>query len=285
MGQFIRATQILVSIALGSLVAGCGLGANSTPSTLLKDLSVDAAPVEPESTPTGSIESASSLTTPEQAEAVAAPQTDYFREAVNRAMSAVAIGQSAQSTEDWQLAVGRWQQAITLMGQVPATDPNHAQAQTKVQEYQQNLAAAQQRATDRPEPPMAIATPVLEPGLVAQIPIQTRRGGTPVVTVTLQGQRGSQAFPMLFDTGATGTLITAAMAQEVGAVMIGETQAKIADGSVVTLPIAYIDALEVGGLRKTSMRVAVGGSVGLLGQDVYGEYGIALGSHVINLHR
>lgn len=90
---------------------------------------------------------------------------------------------------------------------------------------------------------------------------------------------------MLFDTGATGTLITAAMAQDVGAVVIGETQVKIADGSVVTLPIAYIDALEVGGLRKTSMRVAVGGSVGLLGQDVYGQYGIALGSHVINLHR
>lgn len=92
-------------------------------------------------------------------------------------MSAVAIGQSAQSTDDWQLAVGRWQQAVNLMGQVPSSHPNHAQAQSKVQEYRQHLAAAQQRAAGRPEPPpTAIAPPVLEPGLVAQIPIQDRRG-------------------------------------------------------------------------------------------------------------
>ena len=90
---------------------------------------------------------------------------------------------------------------------------------------------------------------------------------------------------MLFDTGATGTLITSAMAEEVGVVIVGSTQAKIADGSIVDLPIGYVDVIEVGGLRKTSMTVAIGGSVGLLGQDIYGEFGIAMGSHVINLHK
>ncbi|HIK44787.1 MAG TPA: retroviral-like aspartic protease family protein [Leptolyngbyaceae cyanobacterium M65_K2018_010] len=213
-------------------------------------------------------------------------QPPYFREAVNRATSAVAIGQSAQSQEDWQLAASRWQQAIQLMQRVPASSAEYAQAQGKVQEYQQHLAVAQRRATGQPvPPPRSPVAPAPAKGLVAQIPIQERRGGTPVVIVTLEGQQGKQSFPMLFDTGATGTLITADMAQAIGVVVIGETQAKIADGSVITLPVGYVDGLEVGGLRKQALLVAIGGSVGLLGQDVYGEYGIALGSQVIHLHQ
>jgi predicted aspartyl protease len=217
--------------------------------------------------------------------AAATPQTDYFREATNRATSAVVIGQSAQSQADWQLAVGRWQQAIALMQRVPADSPNYAQAQTKVKEYQQSLVAAQQRAEDQPAIAATDPAPVAPNGLVAQIPIQERRGGIPVVEVTLQGQRGRHRFPMMFDTGASGTLITAEMAEQIGVVVVGRTQAKVADGSTVELPIGYVDELEVGGLRKTAMLVAIGGSVGLLGQDVYGEFGIAVGSTMINLHQ
>ncbi|QQE63397.1 hypothetical protein GFS31_00620 [Leptolyngbya sp. BL0902] len=215
----------------------------------------------------------------------AASATDYFREGMNRATSAVVLGQSAQSPADWQLAASRWQQAIDLMQQVPPDSPNHAQAQAKAQEYRRNLAAAQQRASGQVAAPVS-AEPVAPPdGLVAQIPILERRGGIPMVEVTLQGQNGVHRFPMMFDTGASGTLITAEMAQQIGVVITGSTQVKIADGSTVNLPIGYVDFIEVGGLRKTSMIVAVGGSVGLLGQDVYGEFGIALGSHMINLHQ
>jgi predicted aspartyl protease len=213
---------------------------------------------------------------------------DSFREAVNRATSAVAIGQSAQSKADWQLAASRWQQAIALMDQVPSSSPNSAQAQTKAQEYKQHLAAAQNRATGSIAPAAAL-TPApkaaLPAGLVAQIPIQRRQGGTPIVSVTLRGSSGTQTFPMLFDTGATGTLVTVEMDQAVGATIVGTTQARIADGSVVSLPIAYVDAVELGGLRREQVIVAIGGSYGLLGQDIYGEYGIAIGSHQINLHQ
>ena len=80
-------------------------------------------------------------------------------------------------------------------------------------------------------------------------------------------------------------LITPEMAQAVGVVVVGQTQARIADGSVVTLPIGYVDAVELGGLRREKVKVAIGGSYGLLGQDIYGEYGIAIGSHLINLHK
>lgn len=230
----------------------------------------------------------SAVTEPPPAAPAAPPPTvDSFREAVNRATSAVAIGQSAQSTNDWELAASRWQQAIALMEQVPTTSPNHAQAQTKVKEYQQNLAAAQRRATGNivPAASPAPTTASLPAGLAAQIPIQRRQGGTPVVGVTLQGSQGSQTFQMIFDTGATGTLITAQMAQAIGVPIVGETQARIADGSIVTLPIGVVNAVELGGLRQEHVKVAIGGTYGLLGQDIYGQYGIAIGSHMIHLHQ
>jgi len=212
------------------------------------------------------------------------PPRDYFREGVNRASSAVAIGQSAQSTDDWNLAVNRWQQALTLLEKVPASSTDYGQAQTKIQEYRSHLAAAQQRASRQP-----VASPQAESvrpdGLVAQIPILERRGGTPIVSVTMKGQKGTSTFPMLFDTGATGTLITQEMANALGVVVVDEIQARIADGSIVTLPIGYITSMEAGGLQKEGILVAIGGSVGLLGQDFYGEFGIAVGGQVINLHK
>lgn len=275
MGRLPTHGWLTLSLAVWGL-AGCGLSVGSGP------LGSPPSPIDQASEPILSA-------MPSQSEAPAPPTetVDTFREAVNRATSAVAIGQSAQSTSDWQLAASRWQQAVALMEQVPSSSPNHTQAKTKAQEYKQHLAAAQRRATGSIVPASApiAAAPALPAGLAAQIPIQRRQGGTPVVAVTLKASTGSQTFPMLFDTGATGTLITAEMAQAVGVTVVGETQARIADGSVVTLPIGIVNAVELGGLRREQVKVAIGGNYGLLGQDIYGEYGIAIGSHMIHLHQ
>jgi hypothetical protein len=67
------------------------------------------------------------------------PQPDSFREAVNKAMSAATITQSAKSKDDWNLVASQWQEAIALMKAVPASSPNYAVAQKKVVEYQPNL--------------------------------------------------------------------------------------------------------------------------------------------------
>lgn len=284
MGWLGKPTTLIGVLGLGLGLAGCGaldrwplLGAMETVGV---QEATEAVVVEPVIAPDAS------EVAPETA------QDDTFRQAVNRASSAVAIGQSAQSASDWDLAANRWQQAIALMQQVPSHSPDHGQAQAKVREYQQYLSAAQRRAAgERVAPANPTATTPQAPppqaanGLVAQVPIQRRQGGTPVVAVTIHGQQGAKTFPMLFDTGATGTLITAEMAQAAGVVVVGETRARIADGSVVTLPVGYVDALELGGLRKEAVRVAIGGSYGLLGQDIYGTYGIAIGSHQINLHQ
>jgi predicted aspartyl protease len=280
----------VVAIAVGA--SGCGALVNNIinappgSTDAATDLASESAPAEPSqptlTPPPTSVEALVS-STPNQD---TPPQRDYFQEGINRASSAVAIGQSAQSQDDWSLAVSRWQQAVNLLKQVPDTSTDYNQAQAKIQEYRTHLAAAQGRAAEQPEPSQPASTlPERPDGLVAQIPIQDRRGGTPVVAVTMKGQKSTSTFPMLFDTGATGTLITQEMADALGVAVVDQTQARIADGSVVTLPIGYITAIEVGGLRKEGVLVAIGGSVGLLGQDFYGEYGIAMGSQVINLHQ
>lgn len=67
------------------------------------------------------------------------PQSEPFRRAVNDAMSAAKLTQSAQSQEDWNLVIHQWQQAIALMNAVPVSSPHYAVAQKKVGEYQKNL--------------------------------------------------------------------------------------------------------------------------------------------------
>ena len=287
MGHVSHLNLIQAASTIGVLlgVSGCSILVNGLASPPSEDVEVQSQTAVAEVGAEATAPSAESkLPEDSSASTNTAPQRDFFREGINRASSAVAIGQTAQSQEDWALAASRWQQAIDLLEQVPGVDPSHAQAQAKIQEYRSHLASTQQRAEGRPNPTTQ-PTQLRSDGLVAQIPIQERRGGTPVVSVTMKGQKGTSTFPMLFDTGATGTLITQDMANALGVVIVGQTEAKIADGSVVSLPVGYMTSIEVGGLAKAGVLVAIGGSVGLLGQDFYGEYGIAMGSHVINLHQ
>ena len=216
-----------------------------------------------------------------------ASQINYYQRAIDRASSAVAIGQTAQSQDDWNLAAGRWRQAIALLQEVPQDNPNYSTAQQKIKEYQQNLAATQQQANGTAAEANLAAneTPAHPDGLVANIPIVRRDKGIPVVSTLLAGNRSSQRVTMLFDTGASGTLITPAMANSIGALIVGEATVQIADGSRVDMPIGYIDSIEVGGLVKEGLLVGIGGNVALLGQDFYGEYGIGISPHTINLYK
>lgn len=245
------------------------------------DITSDAA-TTPESQP----ESAQPKpTSPAANEVGSSPQQNFFREAVNRAQSAVSIGQSAQSPDDWTLAENRWKQAASLMQQVPESDPNYAIAQQKMQEYQQNASQSAQQAAGTITPTQTREpTTTQSDGLVARIPIIDRLGGIPVVPVTLVGNRGTQETSMLFDTGASGTLITQAMAQAVGVVVVGTATVTVADGRQVQVPIGYLDTLQVGGLVVRDLVVGIGGDVGLLGQDVYGQYGYSVGGRSINLY-
>jgi len=74
------------------------------------------------------------------------PPTDAFRWAVNRAMSAAEITQIAQTKDEWLTIVDWWKDSIELMQSVAYGSKDRKVAQEKVQEYQQNLAYAQQQS-------------------------------------------------------------------------------------------------------------------------------------------
>ncbi|HHP7244841.1 MAG TPA: hypothetical protein ACFE0H_09170, partial [Elainellaceae cyanobacterium] len=73
-----------------------------------------------------------------------------FQQAVNQAMSAAELTQTAYFREEWNTVATLWQDAISLMKQVPSDSPDHQTAQEKVGEYQRNLQYAQSNVKTRP---------------------------------------------------------------------------------------------------------------------------------------
>lgn len=69
--------------------------------------------------------------------------SESFRKAVNQAMAAAELTQSAKFREEWHAVATLWQEAIDMMQAVPAENQSYALAQSKVDEYQRNLTYAQ----------------------------------------------------------------------------------------------------------------------------------------------
>jgi clan AA aspartic protease (TIGR02281 family) len=239
---------------------------------------------------------------------------DTYERGLDAAYSAASLGQSAQSPEDWQLVMSRWQEAIKLLKGVPSSSPYHAIAQSKIAEYQSNLGIAQQQAS-RPSGPSRtiVATapgtvalpltpsPTKTPGTpgaatpsktntanpegVIKVPIKRRAGQTPVIDVTFNG---GQTFEMIIDTGASGTVITQAMAQSLGVVREGEVTANTASGKGIKFSTGKVESIAVEGIVAKDVRVAIGGpdlELGLLGQDFLGNYDVWIRKDVVEFHQ
>ncbi|NEO32039.1 MAG: hypothetical protein F6K36_16715 [Symploca sp. SIO3C6] len=69
--------------------------------------------------------------------------SEEFRLAVNKAMNAADLTQSAQSSQEWNQVATNWQEAIDLMKAVPTSSSKYPLAQAKVNEYQRNLEYSQ----------------------------------------------------------------------------------------------------------------------------------------------
>lgn len=212
----------------------------------------------------------------------ASPQTDQnYEQAIDIAIGAVSITKSAVSREDWSLAAKQWQQAIQLLKAIPASNRNHANAQKKLVQYQSFLTDAKERAT----PPPSKNTPGDINPQFFSIPIKGRTNGTPIVEIVFDG---NQRFDMLFDTGASSTLITEAMARALRLKAVGLTPKGVADGAVVLLPFAFVKSIEVDGRLKRKLEVAIAPPampIGLLGQDFFEGYDIAIKENVIDFRR
>ncbi|MBD2777299.1 retropepsin-like aspartic protease family protein [Iningainema tapete] len=81
----------------------------------------------------------------------ATPQLDIdpssYENGLDKAAGAVSISKSAYSTEDWQLVVSQYQNAIAFMKQVKADNIYFANAQKKIKEYQRQIKYAKRQAT------------------------------------------------------------------------------------------------------------------------------------------
>ncbi|MBO1348251.1 MAG: retroviral-like aspartic protease family protein [Hormoscilla sp. GUM202] len=213
-------------------------------------------------------------------------QPDYYQRARLKADSAVSIGQSAQSPDDWQLVASRWQQAIALLQAIPPDSPQRTHALTKIAEYQGHLAQAQEQAQSNH--PAASAPVVLELASAASqtsprvfpARIKRRIGGTPVIDVRFNG---SQTFEMIVDTGASGVAITEDMARSLDVVTVGVITANTASDKEVEFSIGNVLEIAVGGAVVRDVQVAIAPQldIGLLGHDFFGNYDIIIRRDVI----
>lgn len=100
--------------------------------------------------PEGGSTAADSPTTPEpnpdapEGEVVEADNA--YQEAIALANQANRLAANAQSQDDWALAASQWQQAVALLRSVPEDDPNYADAQTALPNYEESLAIVEQQA-------------------------------------------------------------------------------------------------------------------------------------------
>lgn len=78
--------------------------------------------------------------------ALESPKLQAFRWAVNRAMSAAELTQTARTQEEWQTVATWWEEAVDFMKSVPRSHERYQLAQEKIQEYQKNQQYAESQA-------------------------------------------------------------------------------------------------------------------------------------------
>jgi aspartyl protease family protein len=109
--------------------------------------------------------------------------------------------------------------------------------------------------------------------------IKRREGGTPVIEVTFNGR---QTFEMLFDTGASDTVITPQMAQALRVVPQGSAIFETA-GGIIRVPLGRVTSVAAGGIVINNLVVGINPSLslGLLGQDFFGNYDVTIKQNVV----
>ncbi|MEZ2240587.1 TIGR02281 family clan AA aspartic protease [Microcoleus sp.] len=114
---------------------------------------------------------------------------------------------------------------------------------------------------------------------VFQAKIKRREANIPVIEVTFNG---IQKFDMMVDSGASGTVITPAMAKALGVIPQGTVQAKTPNGEA-TFPLGRLTSIQAGGLSIKNVVVAISPSleIGLLGHDFFGDKDVTIKQDVI----
>ncbi len=183
-----------------------------------------------------------------------------------------------------------WFQAVRILTEMKRLAPQDAARLTVYQSRLQTLADRNIFITgwdcSNPLPSAEAAQPVAASDSFT-IPILERSSGIPVVAVTFNGE----TVPMLFDTGASTTMILPSVAARIDPVILGEALVTVADGRVVPSRYGMVASVQVGNLSLNNVEIAVTdgvdelalGGMGLLGQNVYGSYDVTIKEDVIEL--
>ena len=167
-----------------------------------------------------------------------------YQSALTKADSARAISQSAASKDDWVLVANNLQNSVEILKSIDPNSPQSNLAAKILPEYEQQLATARQKADTFVGKPVQNITSTSQVTSSSSldtftIPIQKKLGGVPLIEVTFNDNHQVQ---MLLDTGASNTLLTAAVATQLQLQPNGTAQAKTANGTV-NFQVASIDKI------------------------------------------
>jgi predicted aspartyl protease len=216
-----------------------------------------------------------------------------YRQALDRADSARSISQSAQNPEDWELTANRWEQALDLLDEVPAKDPNRKYVGQKQAEFNHGLAVAKAKIEGSKVPvwvePVVWADKAIDKGpklegakdqRTYRVPIKYRSGKVPVVDVTFNSK---YVFEMLVDTGATGTMITPEIAKALKLKDMGTATIGTASGTA-QVDVTVVNSITLGGNSIYDVPVAIG-PMGLLGHDFFKDCDITIRRDVVEFEQ
>ena len=135
------------------------------------------------------------------------------------------------------------------------------------------------------ELPEEVSTSTATAGLY-EIPIVKRTNGeegSPIVNVTFND---GQSYEMIFDTGATKTLITQEMADSLKVIPSARGTVIVADGREVEVQAGIVGSISAGGLELKQFTVVIAppeAEIPLLGQDFFGSYDMTIKENVVEL--
>ncbi|MEM9087328.1 MAG: retropepsin-like aspartic protease [Cyanobacteria bacterium P01_F01_bin.53] len=115
-----------------------------------------------------------------------------------------------------------------------------------------------------------------------RVPVVRRLHGTPVVRVTFNDEK---IYDMILDTGASRTLITRQMADELGIVATERMLATTASETEVVFDIGRVESIAMGQVTLRDARIGIGESVGvgLLGNDFLRGYDVTIRDREVEL--
>ncbi|VEP14775.1 putative aspartyl protease [Hyella patelloides LEGE 07179] len=116
------------------------------------------------------------------------------------------------------------------------------------------------------------------------VPIKRRIHGTPVIDVKFNDK---YIFEMLFDTGATMTVITKPMAKTLKLKPTGSLPFQTASNNLIYFEISSVSSASAGNMVSNNLNIAVAPTIdmGLLGQNFYGMYDITIKYGTIEFRR